>query len=159
MNCLLCESNPAVTKLVTSGRVIPLPIAPWHAGATHRALHPSLLLLHPSVAIATKHVKGEREKAPYIIRPNHGACQFSRAMLMSNPAFSTMKSVGLLPQLLSAARHHTEHMYDDLHYFFTLHSGSSEQVSCRKIEIQSDPDLGTPDLVTPRFSDMINFPR
>ena len=27
------------------------------------------------------------------------------------------------------------------------------------IEIQSDPDLVTPDLVTPRFSDMINFPR
>eukprot|EP00116_Pleurobrachia_bachei_P016302 sb/3476564/ len=24
---------------------------------------------------------------------------------------------------------------------------------------QSDPDLVTPDLVTPRFSDMINFPR
>ena len=25
--------------------------------------------------------------------------------------------------------------------------------------IQSDPDLVTPDLVTPRFSDRINFPR
>eukprot|EP00116_Pleurobrachia_bachei_P011083 sb/3471345/ len=41
----------------------------------------------------------------------------------------------------------------------TAHVRGNHQQDNGKHYIQSDPDLVTPDLVTPRFSDRINFPR